>query len=355
MKSTGQKLILISFVLAVFAAVVVFMYLQSLKTPKQEARKTTILVANETIPARTLISNKMIKKIQIEYNSIFEGYVKDSSKIVGKYTNETILKDEGFHIDNFLDKDNSNELSFKINSNYRAISISVTGDSGVSDLIKPGDYVDVIAYVSEKKDGSKVIRPDIAKIILQNIELLAVDKTINRDEKTDANGVDVKDAEKLLTNFLVTLSVQKADVEKLVLAESIGSIKLVLRPLKDKDTTQTNGTTWDNLSANVSSGDEQKVQSPVKPKKENNASNTGSKPDVNNLNSKNKVSKVSGKTGNYERYTSYTVKRKDTLRKISKKFYGDESKYTIIKQANNIKNEDMIVNKQVIKIPTLQQ
>lgn len=326
MKSTSQKLILISFILALIAAVNVFMYLQSLKAPKKNDKKITVLVANETIPARTLIDNKMIKKIQVVDNNIFGDYINDSSKIVGKYAKDTILKNEGFHIDKMLEK-NGNELSFKINNNYRAISISATGDSGVSDLIKPGDFVDIIVYAAEKKDGAKVVRPDIAKIILQNVELLAVNKQLNREEKVNA---DTGAAENNLNNFLVTLSVPTADLEKLVLAESIGTIKLALRPLKDNNSTQTNGTTWDKLSINANSINHGNGAA----LKQNNVS--------------------SGSNGN-KKYTNYTVKRKDTLKKISRKFYGDESKYTIIKQANNIQNENMIETRQVIKIPILQQ
>ena len=73
----------------------------------------------------------------------------------------------------------------------------------------------------------------MAKIILQNIEILAVDKQLNREEKTNDKAID---KEKTLTNFLVTLSVPTSEIEKLVLAESIGSIKLALRPLKDDNT-----------------------------------------------------------------------------------------------------------------------
>jgi len=46
MKSTGQKLILISFVLALIVAATVFLYLQSLKLTKEINKKTTVLVAS---------------------------------------------------------------------------------------------------------------------------------------------------------------------------------------------------------------------------------------------------------------------------------------------------------------------
>ena len=327
MKSTAQKLIMISFVLALIAAVTVFLYLKSLKSPNETTKEISVLVATETIPSGTLIDKKMINEIKVPNDSILADYIKDSSEIVGKYTKETIYKNEGFRIDKLLDK-GGDELSLKIDSNHRAISISVTGDSGVSDLLKPGDSVDIITYIAEKKDGAKVVRPDVAKIVLQNIELLAVDKQLSREEKVNDK---TSDKEKISTNFLVTLSVPTLDLEKLVLAESIGSIKLALRPLKDDNTTATNGTTFDELSISVDS------ESGIASNKENNSNN------------------ISNDSNNNENYTSYTVKRGDTLKKISIEFYGDETKYTIIKEANNIQNENLILNGEIIKIPILQK
>lgn len=326
MKSTAQKLILISFILAVIASVTVFLFMQSLKAPKEITKKITVLVATETMPPRTLIDKKMIKEIQVSDDSILANYINDSSKIVGKYTKETIFKDEGFYIDKLLDKD-GNELSLKIDSDHRAISISVSGDSGVSDLLKPGDSVDVIAYIAEKRDGAKVVSPDTAKIILQNIELLAVDKQLNREDKENDKALD---KDKTLTNFLVTLSIPTSDVEKLVLGQSIGSIKLALRPLKDDKTTETKGATFEELSINVNSNGG--IDSNV----ENNSSN------------------ISSGSNRDENYNSYTVKHGDTLKKISRELYGDEKKYTLIKEANNILDENLIVTGEIIKIPILQ-
>lgn len=321
MKGRGQKLILISFILALIATVAAFAYLQSLKSSSEAAKKTTILVAAETISPGTLIDKKMIKKIQVPYNPIFDNYIKDSSKIAGKYTTETISKNEGFHIDKLLEK-GGDELNLKIDNDYRAISISVTGDSGVSGLLKPKDYVDIIVYTSEKRDGIKVVRPDEAKIVLQNIQVLAVDKQISRDNK-ESNSNKSSDNGKAPTNFLVTLSVKVSDLEKVVLAQSIGSIKLALRPLKDEITTQTNGTTWEDMSVNT---DEKTFN------KENNLNITSS-----------------------ENYKSYTVEPGDTLKSISRKVYENEDKYTAIKEANNIQDENLILTGETIKIPILGQ
>ena len=108
-----------------------------------------------------------------------------------------------------------------------------------------------------------------------------------------------------------------------MLAESIGSIKLALRPIKDNSITNTNGITRDELYVETSNNEVSK--------KNDTASSTKSD----------------------KKYETYTVKHGDTLKNISIKFYGDKEKYTVIKDANNIQDENIIVTGEVLKIPIL--
>lgn len=343
MKTTAQKLILVSFILAVVATLAFFLYLESIKTPEVIPVKTTILVASETIPPRTLIDKKMLIEIQVSEDSIFGSYIKDSSEIIGKYTKETIFANEGFNINKLQDKD-GNELSLKIANNNRAVSISVTGDSGVSSLLKPGDYVDVVSYIAEKKDIVNEVRIDKAKIILQKVEVLAVDKQLNREVKDTAKPADNQN-QKAISNFLVTLSIPTSEVEKLILAESLGSLKLTLRPLKDDSTTKSDGATFESIYSDPS-----KINVAADQKDDKVVSNqTDNASKV--ITSKTGTSKTSSTST--KKYTSYTIKRGDSLREISQKFYGDRSKYTIIMGANSIKDENYIKAGEVIKIPIL--
>ncbi|MGV8982964.1 Flp pilus assembly protein CpaB [Clostridium sp.] len=324
MKSTGKKLILISFILAVVSSIVILIYLKSLKTPDIATKQKTILVATETIQERTLIDKKMIKEIQVPDNSIFKDYIVDSSNIVGKYTKEIILKDEGFRKDkliNVLD----NELSLKIEGNNRGISINVNGSTGVSDLIKQGDFVDIIVHLSEKKEGQKIISEDMSRILLQNIKVLAIDKSLNREGN---QRVEVP------ANYLVTLSVPIFDIEKLTLAEDIGELKLVLRPLKPDYIHKTQGATWQDLIL-----DDSEKTTILFPENK----------------TKDAEDKVNVSDNKYEKYTYYVIKQGDTLRKISKAFYGDPEKYALIQQVNGIWEQNLIKAGTGIKIPVLEK
>lgn len=331
MKGMKKKLILISFALSLMAAFAVFAYLQSLKIPKVNVKRTTILVAEETIPGGTLLEKKMIKEIQVTDSAVLKDYIKKSSEIVGRYTKQTIYKDEGFFIDKLMTNDeNENELSFKIDANHRAISINVSGATGVSDLVKPGDYVDIIVFLSEKKDGQKVIRPDLAKVIMQDVEVLAIDKQLSRDNQGKID-------DKIPTNFLVTLSVLTTEEEELVLAEGIGSLELALRPIKKEKDSNTNVVTEKELIA----------VDQISKKATN-----GSDVVKSSINGANSLKKAISNAYNYK-YNYYIVKSGDTLKNISRAYYGNADNYKLISDVNNIKNVNIITPGKKIKIPVL--
>lgn len=335
MKSTGQKLILESFVLALLAAGAFFIYLKSLEKPQEAIKNTTLLVAAKTIPARTQIDKSMITTVEVADSSLFNDDIKDASRLIGKYTKETILKNEGFHKDKIIDNEEE-ELSLKIDSKHRAVTINAAGDSGVAHLIKPGDFVDIVAYLSEKTDGVKIIRPDLAKIILQNIEVLAIDKQLTREAEKNDQETEKKTEE--TNTFLVTLSVKTEEIEKLVLAENIGNLKLALRPLKETETETTSAATWEELTVDQEQT-KQSVDGNLAAKAQK--SDESSKSDENNEND--------------EAFITYAVKRGDTLRSISKTFYGDGRNYNLLKAINHIENENVIRTGTVIKIPILKE
>lgn len=328
MKSLGKKLIMLSFIFALICSVVIFVYLRSLKTPKETLEKVTIIVAAEDISPRIEIKEKMLREIQVPKDSIFDSYIKEKSEILGKYTKEIIRKDEGFRVEKLLQqKGNEKELAFNIDAKHRAVTLSVNGEAGVANLLKSGDYVDVVVFLGEKREGDQVVRSDMAKILLQNLRVLAVDRQILRTEEKEEE-LPIPDS------FLVTMSVPVTDIEKLVLAEDIGNIKLVLRPLGSEDSDDTKGTTWQELAVIVSEDKEQVPPVNIEPPSTAESSS-------------------SDKNNTEKKFTYYTVRRGDTLRSISAYFYGDPEKYSLIQEFNKISNKNRIINGEVIKIPTL--
>lgn len=353
MKSTQQKLIVIAFLLAILTASLGFMYLKSLEKPVAEAEKVGILVAAETIPPRTLIEGSMVKEMEVEDNTLFLNYMGNREDIVGKYSKETIVENEGFYQEKLVEESHS-ELSLRIPDNHRALTVGVTGGSGVAHLIKAGDFVDVVVYIGEREaedeeeDEEEASNPEMAKMFLQRLQVLAIDKQMNRDEGN--NGEEVPGG------YLLTLSVPVNHVEVLVLAQNVGSINVALRPLEDEDTPDTPGAEWKQLTINHKGIKvEEKGEQETNEDSEDPESEEGTEEDPEN---EQENPEENTDTGNVEEehteeeYTYYRVKKGDTLFRIARKVYGDHRKYVLIEEANDIEDRSLIVTGRVLKIPS---
>lgn len=97
-------------------------------------------------------------------------------------------------------------LSTLIEEGMRAVSVKVDEVRGVAGFILPGDRVDVV-----------LIRGDSADVLLQNSKVLAIDQVV--DERT----------QKPTIARAVTLELNMQQAQKVILAEGIGRLSLVLR------------------------------------------------------------------------------------------------------------------------------
>lgn len=348
MKSTQQKLILIAFLLAILTASLGFMYLKSLETPAAEVEKVGILVAAETIPPRTLIEGSMLKEMEVEDHTLFLNYMDNREDIVGKYSKETIVENEGFYREKLVEETHS-ELSLRIPDNHRALTVGVTGGSGVAHLIKAGDFVDVVVYIGEKEaeeEDEETTNPEMAKMFLQRLQVLAIDKQMNRDESGSTAEVP--------GGYLLTLSVPVNHVEVLVLAQNVGSINVALRPLEDEDTPDTPGAEWEQLRINhkgivIEEDEEQERDEDTEDpeaKEETKEEEEKEEPESPEENDD------TGAIEEEEAFTYYRVKRGDTLFRIAREIYGDPRKFVLIEEANDIEDRSMIITGRVLKIPT---
>ncbi len=117
-------------------------------------------------------------------------------------------------------------LALLIPEGYRAMTVPVNVQSGVSGFVLPGSRVDVL--VSIRPDTQ---RDPVAKMILQNVKVLAVDQQME-----DQDG-------RPITSRAITLEVEPEEAEKLGLASTEGTLLLALRNSIDSDTKGTAGAT----------------------------------------------------------------------------------------------------------------
>lgn len=105
----------------------------------------------------------------------------------------------------------------------RAVSVSVTAESGASGFILPGDRVDVIlTYEQEMDEGANSRSVYTSRTILENVRVLAIDQT------PVAEG-----DEQAIVGSTATLELSPEEAEALALAEALGDLVLSLRAVAD--------------------------------------------------------------------------------------------------------------------------
>lgn len=111
-------------------------------------------------------------------------------------------------------------LAVRIRDGYRAVAVKIDEFAGVAGWIKPGSHVDVVAVMqtfSQKKGQGT-----LSKVILENVEVLAVGQDIGSTGETAAS-----------VTKSVTLLVRPEEVPKLHLAATKGKLRLAMRNQRD--------------------------------------------------------------------------------------------------------------------------
>lgn len=218
-KFSSKGLLGIAFILSILIALSVYSFLYSAQaTVKGDA---TVVVAKVEILPNTLITAEMVEQIVIPSQYLQPGAMTDISKVLGIGAKEHIL--QGEQVTERLIMNQGRDAGFAgiIPGDKRAVSVSVNDIIGVAGLIKPGDYVDVIATFPSDNEES------VAKIVFENVLVLATDKNTNPGAK-DASATDIKLKDEKATT--ITIAITPEEVTKLAIVETKGKIIIALRP-----------------------------------------------------------------------------------------------------------------------------
>lgn len=160
-----------------------------------------------------------VDKAQKAASSLFGGAA--MQQVVGAIVKEPILANEPMTLRKLVRSGEGNYMAVVVQPGMRAMSISVTVDTGAGGFILPGDRVDVI--LATQNEGG---RGYTSSTVLRNIRVLAIDQTSEPD----------KDA-KTMVGAVATLEINNSDTEALTSAQaaakSQGLLVLALRSYAD--------------------------------------------------------------------------------------------------------------------------
>jgi pilus assembly protein CpaB len=128
----------------------------------------------------------------------------------------------------------------------RAISINVDAESGVSWLIRPGDYVDVV--LTQEIDKADLDKADLAhrayrtlsETVLHNVRIIAIDQEIVQGGP--ANNASANNATAGKPAHPVSLELEPEQVKKIAVAKHLGTLSLAIQAKVEQQDTGDTGT-----------------------------------------------------------------------------------------------------------------
>lgn len=243
-----RKLLLLCGLVAILVFLIIYFILSTAFSSKKEeqaapAAMVPVIEASRDIEPQTVITEDMIKAVDVSSNLVPSGTLTDKNAVVGKKAGTTILSGDVITARKLSQK--AGGFVGLIPEGMRAVSFSVNDVTGVSGFAKPGDKVDILLVTS--REGVDRIT---SKILLKDVLILAVNKSSSQPQpqpqpqNTDKNGKGVPDGSaprqtssstaSIGTPSVVTVALTPYDAAKLIASTQIGQLQMLLRPTNDE-------------------------------------------------------------------------------------------------------------------------
>jgi pilus assembly protein CpaB len=196
--------------------------------PAPQVAMSEVLVAAGALTPGAQLTPALVRwqqwpKSAVDSTFITQDNVPDVSKVVtGTVVRSPLMAGEPLTASKFVRGDSAGFLAAMLTSGMRAVSISITTETGAGGFILPNDRVDVLS-TQQMGDAHHAK----TTTILKDIRVLAVDQTY---ESKDTKTVLAKTA---------TLELSPEQVEVVERAQASGNLSLALRPLGDNQTAST--------------------------------------------------------------------------------------------------------------------
>ncbi|MEH3106809.1 MAG: Flp pilus assembly protein CpaB [Sphingomonas fennica] len=189
-----------------------------------------VLVATRPLPVGTIITPESFRYQPWPKDLVQQAYFirgqADATALNGTVVRSAITAGQPITQGSLVKPGDRGFLAAALTPGMRAVTVSVSAQSGVGGFVFPGDHVDLL-LASEVKGGAGDDLPlRVAETIVRNLRVLATDQ--RTDKTTDENG-------KTQVNTFSTVTVETTPEisERIAVAQTIGTLSLSLRPLAD--------------------------------------------------------------------------------------------------------------------------
>jgi pilus assembly protein CpaB len=224
-RNRTMLVLLVAVGLAALATYGVFRTIKSIPVRQVEVATKYVVVAAENMPLGTLVAKEQVKVVGWPAATPVEGSFDSVEAVVGRGLIEPLAVNEPLTERKLAPKEAGAGLSPSIPPGMRALSVKVNEVIGVAGFTVPGARVDVVVVLKDRENS-------MARVVVSNLQVLTAGTKYDIEQAKDG---------KPMPSNVVTLLVSPDDAERIALAQTEGSITLVLRNPLDVTPTETRG------------------------------------------------------------------------------------------------------------------
>jgi pilus assembly protein CpaB len=226
----NRRALAVALVLSLIGTALLVLYMRKFEREMSGGEPVELLMALKPIERGRVITEDMLTTRRVPVAYVEDRAIKagERSKVLGLQTSVAIYPQQTLMWTDLAITTEDRDLSSLVQPGKRAVTVRAsTGsdDTRGNQLIRPGDYVDVIATFRGEHDDTE----QSSAVLLQRILVLAVGnetQAVTADPKTREGGHNQRDK-------LLTLSLSLPEAQLLALAIERGRLSVAVRPPED--------------------------------------------------------------------------------------------------------------------------
>lgn len=237
----NRKTLLIAVAAGIVAMTLLWSYLAARERALLElAEPVPVVIAIAEVPRGSVVLEHMVQLADTPRKYLQPGAVTSLDEVVGRRL-AIGLRAGAQVVAAHLSGVTQPSLSFLVPTGERAVTLAVDDVTGVAGLVQPGDAVDVLGVFEVGPAGERAQGQPLVRTLLQNITVLATDSDagsrrlagpIADGPTEDDSLLSAASAREEIKN--VTLLLDSEQAQRLVLAQHLGALTLVLRAGGDR-------------------------------------------------------------------------------------------------------------------------
>ena len=195
-----------------------------------------IVVALRDVPEGSEVRRDAVQLMRWPTQSLPAGAFSTIDSVVGRVSRAQIFAGDPMTSSRLAPRGSGGGLETKIAAGKRAMAVPISDVTGFGSLIQPNARVDVLVTMRPELNSMR----QVAKLFLDNIRVLSVGSKLQRSDDGKASQATS-----------ATLEVTPNEAERLAVAETQGTIQLVLRGYGDPDSSRTTGASSSDVIAQL--------------------------------------------------------------------------------------------------------